>query len=41
VLFLLAIPVALVWPPVALAIYVATVVLWIVPDRRMERALAE
>jgi uncharacterized membrane protein len=40
VLFLLAIPVALVWPPVAVAIYVVTVVLWIVPDRRMERALA-
>jgi uncharacterized membrane protein len=41
VLFLLAIPIALVWPAVALAIYVAVVVLWIVPDRRMERALAE
>jgi uncharacterized membrane protein len=41
VMFLLAIPVALVWPAVALAIYVAVVLLWIVPDRRMERALAE
>lgn len=41
VLFLIAIPIALVAPVVALAIYVAVVVLWIIPDRRMERALAE
>lgn len=41
VLFLLAIPIALVWPAVALVIYVAVVVLWIVPDRRMERTLTE
>ena len=39
VVFLVAIPIALVAPAVALAIYVAVVVLWIVPDRRMERAL--
>jgi uncharacterized membrane protein len=41
VLFLVAIPIALVAPALALAIYVAVVVLWIVPDRRMERALAQ
>jgi TMEM175 potassium channel family protein len=40
VLFLVAIPIALVAPVLALAIYVGVVVLWIVPDRRMERALA-
>jgi uncharacterized membrane protein len=40
VLFLVAIPIALVAPTVALVIYAAVVVLWIVPDRRMERALA-
>ena len=41
VLFLGAIPIALAAPVVALAIYVAVVVLWIVPDRRMERVLAD
>ena len=39
VLFLVAIPIALVAPAVALAIYVGVVVLWIVPDRRMESAV--
>jgi uncharacterized membrane protein len=41
VLFLVAIPIALAAPALALAIYVGVVVLWIVPDRRMERALAQ
>jgi len=41
VLFVVAIPIALVAPTVALAIYVAVVVLWIVPDRRMERVGAQ
>lgn len=41
VVFLVAIPIALVAPALALAIYVGVVVLWIVPDRRMERALSE
>lgn len=41
VMFLVAIPIALVAPALALALYAAVVVLWIVPDRRMERALAE
>src|SRR5574338_814701 len=40
VLFAIGIPLALVAPPVALAIYAAVVILWIVPDRRMERVLA-
>jgi uncharacterized membrane protein len=35
--FTIAIPIALVAPVVALAIYVGVVILWIVPDRRMER----
>jgi uncharacterized membrane protein len=40
VLFAAAIPIALVAPVVALAIYAAVVIiLWIVPDRRMERAI--
>ena len=38
-LFAAAIPIALVAPAIALAIYVAVVILWIVPDRRMERAI--
>jgi uncharacterized membrane protein len=39
VLFAAAIPIALVAPWLALAIYAFVVVLWVVPDRRMERAL--
>jgi uncharacterized membrane protein len=39
VMFLIAIPIALVAPAVALAIYAAVVILWIVPDRRLERAI--
>jgi len=38
-LYAVAVPIALVAPAVALAIYVGVVVMWIVPDRRMERAL--
>jgi uncharacterized membrane protein len=38
-LFAVAIPIALAAPVVALAIYVVVVILWIVPDRRMERAV--
>jgi uncharacterized membrane protein len=38
-LFAAAIPIALVAPAIALAIYVGVVILWIVPDRRMERAI--
>ena len=38
-LFTVAIPVALVAPLVAMLIYVGVVVLWLVPDRRMERVI--
>ena len=38
-LFAVAIPIALVAPAVAMAIYVAVVLIWIVPDRRMERVI--
>jgi uncharacterized membrane protein len=39
VIFAAAIPIALIAPAVALALYVVVVVLWIIPDRRMERAV--
>jgi uncharacterized membrane protein len=39
VLFAAGIPLALISPWLALAIYAFVVVLWIVPDRRMERAV--
>ena len=39
ILFAVAIPIALVVPAAALALYVVVVILWIVPDRRMERAV--
>jgi len=39
VLFLIAIAVALVAPVVSLAIDAAVVVMWLVPDRRMERVI--
>jgi uncharacterized membrane protein len=39
VLFLIAIPVALVAPAVSLAIDAAVVIMWIIPDRRMERVI--
>jgi membrane protein YdbS with pleckstrin-like domain len=39
VLYLAAIPIALIAPVAAVAIFVAVAALWIIPDRRMERAL--
>jgi uncharacterized membrane protein len=39
VLFVVAVPVALVAPAVSLVIDAAVVVMWIVPDRRMERII--
>jgi uncharacterized membrane protein len=39
ILFLVAIPVALAAPLVAMATYAGVVVLWLVPDRRMERVI--
>jgi uncharacterized membrane protein len=38
-LYAVAIPIALIAPAAAIAIYVVVVILWIVPDRRMERAI--
>ncbi len=40
IVYAVATPIALVAPWLAVAMYVAIAVLWIVPDRRMERALA-
>jgi uncharacterized membrane protein len=38
--YLIALPVAFVAPRIACALYVAVAVLWLVPDKRIERALA-
>ncbi len=38
-LFLIAIPIALLVPAIAMAIYVLVVIMWVIPDRRMERAI--
>jgi len=39
VAFALAIPIALVAPSLSMLIYVGVVVMWVVPDRRMERVI--
>ena len=39
VLFAIAIPIAVVAPAISMAIYSAVVLLWVVPDRRMERVV--
>ena len=39
VAFAIAIPVALVAPSLSMLIYVGVVVMWVVPDRRMERVI--
>jgi len=41
VLYALAIPLAFVWPGLSLSLYALVALLWLVPDRRIERALAE
>jgi len=41
VAYVIAIPVALLSPWLACALYVAVAILWLVPDRRIERVLAE
>jgi len=41
VLYALAIPLAFAWPGLSLALYALVAVLWLIPDRRIERALAE
>jgi uncharacterized membrane protein len=40
VTFICAVPIAVLAPPVAFALYVAVVVMWFIPDRRIERALS-
>jgi len=40
VIYLLAVPAAFLRPWIAIALYVSVAILWLVPDRRMERALA-
>ena len=39
-LYVIAVPVALVLPPISIALYIAVAILWVVPDRRIERSLA-
>ena len=41
VLYLAAIPLALVSPWIALAVYVLVALIWLVPDRRIESAVSE
>jgi uncharacterized membrane protein len=41
VVYLLAIPIALVWPLVAFAIYIAVALVWFVPDRRIASRLVD
>ena len=40
-LYAVAIPIALVAPAIAFLLYATVVSLWIIPDLRIERALAE
>lgn len=39
-MYLLGIGFSFIWPVAAIALYVAVAILWLVPDRRIERALA-
>jgi len=41
VLYAVAVPVALAAPPAAIGIYVAVALMWLAPDRRIERQLAQ
>ena len=41
VAYIVAVPIALKWPQVSMAIYVAIALLWLVPDRRIERVVGE
>jgi uncharacterized membrane protein len=40
-LYVVALAVSLLWPPVALGLYVFVAVMWLVPDRRIERTLSD
>ena len=39
VFYVLAIPLAFLWPAISIAIYVAVAVIWLLPDRRFERLI--
>jgi uncharacterized membrane protein len=39
--YMIAIPVAFYWPGIALGIYVGLALVWLIPDRRIERALTD
>ncbi len=41
VIYAAAIPIALFWPLASCALYVIVALMWLVPDRRIERVLAE
>lgn len=38
--YVLAIPLALLWPWLSVAIYIAVALIWLVPDKRLERLIA-
>jgi uncharacterized membrane protein len=38
--YLLAIPLAFLWPWISVAIYIAVALIWLVPDKRFERLIA-
>ncbi len=40
-LYVAGIGLSLIWPPAGIALYVLVALIWLVPDRRIERALAE
>ena len=40
-LYAVAIPLALRWPWISLSLYVAVALIWLIPDRRIEKALGE
>ena len=40
-IYVVALAVSLVWPPGALGLYVLVAIIWLVPDRRIERTLAD
>jgi uncharacterized membrane protein len=39
IIYLIAIPLAFVWPKAAYGCYIFVAVMWLVPDRRIEKAV--
>ena len=39
--YVLAIPLALLWPLLAVAIYIAVALIWLIPDKRFERLITD